>query len=274
MCETPSATPGEGLTDLRPDVVEAGDRRLEVTGLGAFLEVARRVAAEPEVRRTAAGFIGYGATREGDRVLIAVDTEHHPLIVEAVARALREKGARVDVITVDAGPDREFDELDEVRVIMRREPWARNPRRWEGIPWVEELALKNGYDLLVHGKGGGIPDVPHRYEAIPWLQPEQFLSPATTFPRDLHSLINRKVWPPSGSWAGADASTSPTPRAPSSPTPSGRSTSTGPGGGTASSPGGVTSWATPRPRSCPRRTPRAWWRAPPTTSRGPSLRCG
>jgi hypothetical protein len=194
MCETPSATPGEGLTDLRPDVVEAGDRRLEVTGLGAFLEVARRVAAEPEVRRTAAGFIGYGATREGDRVLIAVDTEHHPLIVEAVARALREKGARVDVITVDAGPDREFDELDEVRVIMRREPWARNPRRWEGIPWVEELALKNGYDLLVHGKGGGIPDVPHRYEAIPWLQPEQFLSPATTFPRDLHSLINRKVW--------------------------------------------------------------------------------
>src|SRR5215472_14066902 len=97
--------------------------RLEVTGIEAFLEVARKVAREPEVRRTAAGFVGYGSTRGRDRVLLAVDTEHHPLIVDAIARALRELGARVDVLTVDAGPDRPFDELDEIRVTMRREPW-------------------------------------------------------------------------------------------------------------------------------------------------------
>jgi len=195
MCDASSGDEAAGPDELAPDQVEDEmGHRLEVTGIEAFLEVARKVAREPEVRRTAAGFVGYGSTRERDRVLLSVDTEHHPLIVDAIARALRELGARVDVLTVDAGPDRPFDELDEIRVTMRREPWARNPRRWEGIPWVEELALKNGYQLLIHGKGGGIPDVPHRYEAVPWLQPEQFLSPATTFPRDVHTLINRKVW--------------------------------------------------------------------------------
>jgi len=158
------------------------------------LHVARFVASEPEVRRTAAGFIGYGATTRGDRVLIAVDREHDPRIPEAIARALREKGATVDIMTVDTGDDAAFGDLDEIRVIMRREPWDRNPRRWEGIPWVEELALRNGYHLLIHGKGGGIPNTPHRYEAIPWLQVEQFVSRGTTFPRDVHTLVNEKVW--------------------------------------------------------------------------------
>jgi hypothetical protein len=168
--------------------------RLTSVGLDHVLDVARFVAGEPEVRRTAAGFIGYGATTSGDRVLIAVDREYDPRIPDAIARALREKGARVDLLTVDIGDDEPFGDLDEIHVIMRREPWDRNPRRWEGIPWVEELALRNGYHLLIHGKGGGIPNVPHRYEAIPWLQLEQFTSRATRFPRAVHTLINEKVW--------------------------------------------------------------------------------
>jgi len=166
----------------------------EPSGAAGILGVAEFTAAQAEVRRTAAGFVGYGATTAGDRVLIAVDREYDPRIPEAIARALRQKGARVDLITVDTGPDQRFEDLDELKVTIRREPWARNPRRWEGIPWVEEMAERNGYDLLIHGKGGGIPSVPHRYEAIPWLQVEQFVSPATTFPRDVHTLINEKLW--------------------------------------------------------------------------------
>jgi hypothetical protein len=195
MCETPDHDHAEATGGIDTDLIEDGrGHRLAVTSIDEFLRVARQIVVEPEVRRTAAGFVGYGSTTQGDRILMAVDTEHDHRIVEAISRALREKGASVDIITVDAGPDREFDELDEVRVIMRREPWATNPRRWEGIPWVEELALSRGYDLLIHGKGGGIPNVPHRYEAIPWLKPEQFLSAATTFPRDVNTLINQKVW--------------------------------------------------------------------------------
>lgn len=162
----------------------------------SLLAYARFVADEPEIRRTAAGFIGYGATRPGDRVLLAADTHFDPLVVEAMTRALREKGARVDVISVQAEPDREFEDADELRAAIRRRPWRAEPRRWEGVPWVEDLALRGGYDLLVHGKGGGIPATPHRYEAFPWLGREQLASPATTYPRELHAFINRRAWEP------------------------------------------------------------------------------
>src|SRR5262249_57981441 len=93
-------------------------------------------------------------------------------------------------------PNREFDYLDEVEVIMRREPWDKNPRRWEGMPYIEDFALRRGYDLLIHGKGGPIPKTEFRYEQIPWLRPEHFLQRSTTYPLDLHLLINKKTWDP------------------------------------------------------------------------------
>ena len=162
----------------------------------ALLDYARFVAGQPEIRRTAAGFIGFGRTRPGDRVLLAADTHFDPRVIDATAAALREKGARVDTIVVDAGPDREFDDLDELRAAIRRRPYRDEPRRWEGVPWVQELAARERYDLLVHGKGGGIPPTDHRYEAFPWLGVEHFASEATVYPRELHTLINEVAWRP------------------------------------------------------------------------------
>jgi hypothetical protein len=77
---------------------------------------------------------------------------------------------------------------------MRREPWVNNPRRWEGLPWVEELARSRGYDLLIHGKGGAIPKVSHRYEGFPWVVKDHFDVPSNLFPRDLHRVINERTW--------------------------------------------------------------------------------
>jgi len=165
-------------------------------GGDGLLAYARFIAGEPEIRRTAAGFIGYGSTRPGDRVLLAADTHFDVRVIDATAVALRERGARVDVIVVDAGPDREFDDVDELRAAIRRRPWREEPRRWEGVPWVEDLAAREGYDLLVHGKGGGIPATKHRFEAFPWLGVEHFASKATVYPRDLHTLINQVAWRP------------------------------------------------------------------------------
>ena len=186
MCET--------TADLDAAAGTLAGPPLTVVTVDDLAPYARAICGQAEVRRTAPGFIGYGATKPGDRALVAVDTHYDARVVDAVARGLREKGAKVDVLWVQAEPDREFNDTDEIRVIMRRRPWIEEPRRWEGLPWVEALALKEGYDLLVHGKGGGIPETPHRYEAIPWLQLDQFASEATTFPRDLHRLINLKTW--------------------------------------------------------------------------------
>ena len=192
MCET-------SHDDITPAAfVDAGTRKLPVVDLNDMVEellpVARFIAGEPEVRRTGAGFIGYGSTKPGDKVLLAADTHYDWRVVEATARALRERGAKVDVVTVDVGPDRDFTDAEEINTVMRREPWENHPRRWEGVPWVEELALRGKYDLLCHGKGGSIPQTPHRYEAFPWLTSEHFTQPATTYPRKLHTAINVKAW--------------------------------------------------------------------------------
>lgn len=158
--------------------------------------VADFLAGQEEIRRTSAGFIGYGQTRPGDRVLIGIDNQYEYEAVTPIAEALRRRGASVDIVVVDIGPDREFNELDELGVLIRREDKRLNPRRWDSVPWVQELAAHGKYDLLVHKKGGGIPKTPFRYEAIPWLSREHLVNKATTYPREVHTLINELAWEP------------------------------------------------------------------------------
>jgi len=187
---------GDGTPTGLAERVEPGPAGgvARVVDLADILEVARRVVVQDEVRRTAAGFIGYGATKPGERVLIGVDSQTDPDITRAVARALRELGASVDIVVAQVEDDREFDAVDEIRVAMRREPWVNNPRRWEGTPWIEELARSRGYDLLIHGKGGAIPKVSHRYEGFPWVVKDHFDAASNLFPRPLHRLINERTW--------------------------------------------------------------------------------
>jgi len=173
--------------------------RLGTADISGLQPYARFLAGAEGIRRTAVGFIGYSAVSAGDRVLIAVDSHYDRRIPEAIAQVLRDdRGARVDIIVVDIGPDGPFDDRDEIRVIMRRSDYRADPRRYEGVPWVEDLAVQGGYKMLIHGRGGGHAADPRirRYEFIPWQLEEQFASRATTYPRELHVLINRKSWDP------------------------------------------------------------------------------
>jgi hypothetical protein len=161
-----------------------------------LLAIARQIVPLPEVRRTAVGFIGYGATKPGDRVLIGVDTRTDPEIVHAISAALRENGAHVDVVTVEHPevPDKKFTETEEIDFLMRREPWENRPRSADRTPWIEELARSRRYDLLIHGPAGPVPKSDHRYEGFPWFTQEHFRSPCNIYPRDLHTLINQRTW--------------------------------------------------------------------------------
>lgn len=195
MCNT--ADDGVGIKNSLPDEDRLRRVGLSSTDIAKLMPIARDLAERRENRDSHIGFIGYNKTVAGNKVLIAVDREYDPVVPNAVAEALREKGAHVDILVADMGdPDREFDYLDEIDAIMRREPWDDNPRRWEGMPYVEDFAARHGYDLLIHGKGGPIPKTEFRYEQIPWLRAEHFLQKATTYPLDLHLLINKKTWDP------------------------------------------------------------------------------
>ena len=178
--------------------------------LSDALSVARFLVDQPELRFVGAtGLEGYGSTRKGDKVLICTDSLYDPQVADLIGYALREKGARVDQLVVEVEPDREFTEVDEVGAMMRRCSWIEEPRRYEGIHWVEQMAIREDYDLLVLGRGGPgnmfDPADPAkgavrpdnwpklRYEQIPWFDLRQLCAPYATFPRDLHVLINEKV---------------------------------------------------------------------------------
>ena len=195
MCDT--ADDGVGISNSVPKAEQLKRVGLRSADLSELMPFARQLANGRENRDSHIGFVGYNKTVPGNKVLIAVDREYDQAVPNAVAAALEEKGAHVDILIADMGePDREFDYLDEIEVIMRREPWEKNPRRWEGMPYIEDFALRRGYDLLIHGKGGPIPKTDFRYEQIPWLRPEHFLQRSTTYPLDLHLLINKKTWDP------------------------------------------------------------------------------
>src|SRR5579884_3755385 len=123
-----------------------------------LVAAARILVEQPEVSRSLPGFIGFNKTKPGDRVLIAGDTHTDPRIVEAIRQALREKGAKVDFYSFDAGEDREIEETDEIGAMMRRGQWWDNPeyqpRRYDSVSWIDKLALDQGYDLLIHAKSG------------------------------------------------------------------------------------------------------------------------
>jgi hypothetical protein len=156
MCDT--ADDGVGITNSVPEGERLKQLGLRSANLSELMPFARELANWRENRDSHIGFVGYNKTAKGNKVLIAVDREYDPAVPNAVAEALRGKGAHVDILTADMGdPDRRFDYLDEVEVIMRREPWDDNPRRWEGMPYIEDFALRRGYNLLIMAKAGRSP---------------------------------------------------------------------------------------------------------------------
>lgn len=187
MCEESASPAAVAMTVTREGRATAIETR-------DLMSVARYLVQHEGRRSVSVGFIGYGPVHRGDRILLAVDTEFQAEVVQAMATALREAGASVDVLQATAEPDREFEPCDEIRAIIRRGDWHDDPRRWEGLPRVEQLAEREGYDLLIHGKGGPIPVTGYRYEHFPWLGQEHFLSKASTFPNDVHLLVNNLIW--------------------------------------------------------------------------------
>src|SRR3989304_8521492 len=98
-----------GLVELEGYPAPRAPKVHEVRSVEDLMPYARFLVTAPEWRRNKVGFVGYGRTKLGDRVLLAAHTLYDPWVIEATARALREVGAKVDTIIVDEGLDRELD---------------------------------------------------------------------------------------------------------------------------------------------------------------------
>ncbi|MEN2738366.1 hypothetical protein ABCS02_11290 [Microbacterium sp. X-17] len=180
-----------------------GDEQID--NLEAALEQAKFLADQPEFldlysKTYSPGYQGYGETKPGDKVLIAIGSSVHLAAPLAIAKVLRERGAKVDIVIADEGVDRLITETDEIEANIRREPWKGHedtyrPRRYLEIPWVRKLVEWRNYDLHIQGRAfPGSADF--RWEGHAWQMLEHFIDKSNRFPRELHDLINKKAWDP------------------------------------------------------------------------------
>lgn len=131
-----------------------------------------------------------------ERILMVVEDNYDKTVPDALADAMREKGAEVDIVTIEKVPD-EIDPWEhELPGVHYGRKWGHPLLNMEGIRWWEDLAEEDShYDMLIYGVGG-----PNRklrtdteYQRIPWRLEEDLVSPANTYPTELWQAINEKT---------------------------------------------------------------------------------
>ncbi len=173
----------------------------EAESLNELLPVARHLAKGPSRRRSLPQ--GYDI-KEGEKVLMAVNNHYDEMVVKALVTGIREKGASVDVITFDSGPDRELTEVDEIASRIRRKHWTDKAAEedikgvgfgsgYGRLVWVEQLAHEK-YDILIYGIGGPGGKIRSRYEGVPWFSRDAFACGGPTFPVEIIDAVEAKTW--------------------------------------------------------------------------------
>lgn len=148
------------------------------------------------------GFTGFDNLEKGSEVLLVADDFYDDIVVEGMKKALENQGAKVDLFHFSSVENRPIETTDEIDTMMRTCGYGErgivplDPRRYDYGPSELELtyAEEAGYDGMMQGRGGPLPNVDVRMEAFPGDTVEKFMSPATSFPHELNRLINLKAW--------------------------------------------------------------------------------
>lgn len=157
---------------------------------------ANSIFDRPQTVGSGGGFIGFQGMEEGNRVLLVANDHYDDVVIDGFKKALEEEGAIVDVYDFHVEGDRELTQTDEIDAIIRREPFQDNPRRYDYGPheWLLEHVDNAGYDIAMQGFGGPPPDTECDFKALPWLEAEDLVSPATDFPLEVNKLLNELTW--------------------------------------------------------------------------------
>ena len=168
----------------------------EVNSAEDLLDIARTVVGKASRRETLRP--GYDI-KAGEKVLMVIPSNFNPLIRDALAMAIREAGARLDIVLLDPG-SREDAEADhhglppdgtvEASRMLESPQSQRGGSRGQK---VMALTQADHYDLVIEGGGGPQPVTPFRWERIPWDSIEKFVVSAG-FPGDVQTLIDKKIW--------------------------------------------------------------------------------
>lgn len=138
--------------------------------------------------------------KAGDKILFVALSEYEPMVIEAMCRAMREKGAHVDLLVLDSSPlappedlaaheaiaiDKEEDDYSyyysKICDIVRRST-------------AKALVDSEKYSMVIAGSAGPLPSP----ISFPWhrfnlYSLEDFASPTMDYPSDLQRMIDEKT---------------------------------------------------------------------------------
>lgn len=180
----------------------------DITSVDQLMPYARYIVAK-RGDKTIVMRPGYGI-QGGERVLMLMNDTTDPLVVEAFRRALVEKGARVDILTLPVAQSEKegrLDGADEMRLGLASLPTARARYAALGTKGLQyapgspqdALAISNfiearNYNLVIGPSDTVGQKNKYLAERMNWFTREMLASPATTFPEEVLNMIDRKGW--------------------------------------------------------------------------------
>lgn len=160
---------------------------------------ARKLVNQPPGHVAQALKPSYGI-KPRDKILFVVLSEYDPTVIAAMCQAIREKKARVDLLTLDSTPVAPPEELAVHEAISIGKDEDDYNYFYTGIcnllrpATARRMVESEKYTMLIGGTAG--PTIPL---SVPWhkfnfTRLEDFAGPMWDMPLDLVSLINQKAW--------------------------------------------------------------------------------
>ena len=155
-----------------------------------LLDIARPIVTREN--RAESGFLVGWGIKPGFRVLLAVDSEYDRRVIDALEMAIREAGAKPDVLFLDYHSFHlPIKPAEGAREIDQFEQRMESPKLFVK-KYVEAVAE---YHVVINGGGGANP--PHAgysWGGIPWKTLDEFISGTADYPAEIVEALDEKVW--------------------------------------------------------------------------------
>ncbi len=138
---------------------------------------------------------------KGDKILLVALSEHHPLVIETFCQVLREKGARVDLLTIDSKPVAPPQELasHEAIAIGKEEGdfsyYYTLMCDFVRPDTARAVIERDKYTKIIGGAAGPVPHVPIPWHRFGFFSIEDFADGGVIdFPPEVFAAIAERTW--------------------------------------------------------------------------------
>ena len=142
--------------------------------------------------------------KSGDKILFVILSEHDPMVIEAMYKAMKEKGALVDLLTKDSTPVTSPAEMGAEEAVALDKDEGDFNYYYSVLSNVirnntaKAMVENEKYDMVIAGLAGPLPPLPFRWYRFSFITLEEFADPLMSspinFPVDLQQLIDEKVF--------------------------------------------------------------------------------